>query len=382
MASSTAATTNDPSDWIRAVGKYRTPAWSRSVLEIAVSVLPFALCWWALYWSLQHGHVWLYALLLLPTTGFLVRMFLIQHDCGHQAFFASRRANDWVGRTMGVFTITAYEHWRRAHAIHHATSGNLSKRGVGDIDTLTVAEYRARTPAARWRYRLYRNPLIMFGIGPAFVFILQNRIPAGFLRGGWRPWLSTLGTDLFLAILVGTLVYFIGWRAFLAVHVPIMMLSATIGGWLFYVQHQFEHTSWDNKQQWSVRTAALNGSSHYDLPPVLRWFTANIGVHHVHHLCSRIPFYRLPAVLREYPSLRERGRLTLWQSFRCVRLTLWDEESRRLISFRDFDRAQARNAVRDATRVPVAASASDSTAMNASGSSGEATSAVAFSEAS
>ena len=381
MATCSTATLEDPADWIRALGKYRTPSVARSVLEIVLTAVPFALCWYAMYWSYAHAWFWLYALLLLPTVGFVVRMFLIQHDCGHQAFFASRRMNDWVGRTIGVFTITAYDHWRRAHAIHHATSGNLSKRGVGDIDTLTVAEYAARARWPRWRYRLYRNPFIMFAIGPAFVFILQNRIPAGFLRGGWRPWLSTLGTDVAIAVLVSALIYAIGLRAFLWVHVPVMLLSATIGGWLFYVQHQFEDTYWQGSREWSVRSAALNGSSHYDLPPVLKWFTANIGVHHVHHLSSRIPFYRLPNVLRDHPDLGARGRLTLLQSFKCIRLTLWDEQQRRLISFREFARG-AQQRASGATRVPVAASAADSTSMKSPDPITPSTTAVALTEAS
>ena len=314
---------------------YQTPHAARATFELLVTLLPFLACWYGMYLAYAASAWWAYAALLFPAVGLLVRLFLIQHDCGHQAFFAKRRLNDWTGRAISVLTITAYEHWRRAHAIHHATSGNLSRRGVGDIDTLTVAEYSARTPLKRWRYRLYRHPLIMFGIGPFFVFVLQNRIPAGFLRGGWRPWLSTMGTNLGIAVLAGALIYCVGLRAFLIVHTPIMLLSATIGGWLFYVQHQFAETTWDKAGEWSVRESALHGSSHYDLPVVLRWFTANIGVHHVHHLCSRIPFYELPRVLKDHPDLRNVGRLTLLQSLKSVRLTLWDERLRRLVSFRE-----------------------------------------------
>lgn len=320
---------------VRELAGYQTPSARRALAELAVTAIPFALCWYAMYWSVLHGHVWLYLLLLPPAVGFLVRLFLIQHDCGHQSFFPQRAANDWTGRAIGVVTLTAYAHWRRAHAVHHATSGDLSRRGVGDIDTLTVAEYRARTKWTRFRYRLYRNPAIMFLIGPAFVFLLQNRIPAGFLRGGWRPWLSTLGTDLAIFTVAALLIGMIGLRAFLLVHLPIMICGAVIGGWLFYVQHQFEETYWTRRDAWSRRDAALRGSSHYDLPPVLRWFTANIGVHHVHHLSSRIPFYRLPLILRDHPQVRETGRLTLWQSFGCMRLVLWDEQKARLVSFRE-----------------------------------------------
>ena len=314
---------------------YQTPAASRAVFELLITLLPFVACWYGVYAAYAAGAWWLYALLLVPTVGFFVRLFLIQHDCGHQAFFRDRFFNDWTGRFMGVITVTAYAHWQRAHAIHHATSGNLSRRGVGDIDTLTVTEYLARSPWQRWRYRVYRHPLIMLVIGPLFVFVLQNRLPAGFFRGGWRPWLSTMGTNIGIALLVGILVATIGIRAFLFVHGPIVLMSAVIGGWLFYMQHQFAETCWEESSAFRVRDAALYGSSHYDLPPVLRWFTANIGVHHVHHLCSRIPFYRLQRVLDDFPDLRQVGKVTLFESFKCMRLTLWDEKRRRLVSFRD-----------------------------------------------
>ena len=317
--------------------RYHTPTLSRGAFELAVTGGPFVLLWWAMYWSIANGHAWLYCALLPLAVGFLVRLFLIQHDCGHQAFVPSRRANDWIGRCLGVLTLTAYQHWKRAHAIHHATSGNLDRRGVGDIDTLTVAEYAARPRLLRLRYRLYRNPFVMFCIGPAFVFLLQNRIPAGFFRAGWRHWASTFGTDVAIVGAAVAMSRWIGLVPFLKVHAPIMLLSASVGGWLFYVQHQFENTLWSRADRWDFHTAAMQGSSHYHLPPILRWFTANIGVHHVHHVCSRIPFYRLQQALAHVPELQRAERLTLWQSFRCVRLTLWDEASRRLVSFREAE---------------------------------------------
>jgi len=327
--------TDQPRDLPVRLMQYHTPTLARGLAELALTAIPFVLIWYAMYWSTLHGPGWLYWALLPFGVGFVVRLFLIQHDCGHLAFLPSRRANDWLGRCIGVITVTPYMHWRLAHAIHHATSGNLGRRGVGDIDTLTVAEFRARTFWTRLRYRVYRNPLLMFGIGPAFVFLLQNRLPAGFFRG-WRNWASTIGTDVSIAAVVVLMSYWIGFGAFVRVHLPIMLLSATIGGWLFYVQHQFENTYWRKPEQWNLRDAALHGSSHYDLPVVLRWFTANIGMHHVHHLCSRIPFYRLPRAMREQAELRRaERRVTLWQSFRCARLTLWDEERGRLVTFRE-----------------------------------------------
>jgi omega-6 fatty acid desaturase (delta-12 desaturase) len=263
---------------------------------------------------------------------------MIQHDCGHGAFFRHRLANDWVGRAIGVVTLTPYDFWRRAHAIHHASSGNLDRRGIGDIHTLTVSEYLALSLWRRLKYRLYRHPIVMFGVGPAYLFILQQRLPKGLMRGGWKPWLSTMGTNVAIAVAATTMIWLVGVGPFLLVHLPIILLGASAGVWLFYVQHQFEDTFWAHDEDWKHHEAALHGSSHYDLPHVLRWFTANIGVHHVHHLCSRIPCYRLRRVLRDQPQLAAVGRLTLLQSFRCVRMVLWDEKRRRLISFRQMAR--------------------------------------------
>jgi omega-6 fatty acid desaturase (delta-12 desaturase) len=230
--------------------------------------------------------------------------------------------------------LTPYDYWKRTHAVHHASSGNLDRRGMGDVSTVTVREYLAMNWRERLGYRLYRHPAIMFGLGPAYLFILQHRAPLGLMRGaGWSPWISTMATNAGIAAIVALLAWLIGIGPFLAIHLPIAVLAASIGVWLFYVQHQFEETAWAHEPAWSHPEAALHGSSHYDLPLVLRWFTANIGVHHVHHLNSRIPFYRLGEVLRNHPELSSIGRLTLWQSLRCIRFALWDESARRLVSF-------------------------------------------------
>lgn len=319
----------------RQLVQFHTPSLSRGFAELLITAIPFALVWYVMYWATMQGDTWLYCLLLPFAVGFLVRLFLIQHDCGHHSFLPSPQGNDWLGRCLGVLTLTPYAHWKRAHALHHGTSGNLGRRGVGDIDTLTVSEYQARSGWPRLRYRIYRNPLLLFCIGPAFVFLLQNRVPAGFFRAGWRHWASTLGTDASIGGAVVLMSYWIGLKPLLLVHVPIMLLSASVGGWLFYVQHQFENTYWSRSEKWHSREAALRGSSHYDLPLILRWFTANIGMHHVHHLSSRIPFYRLPIVFDVAPELRSVGRLGLWKSFGCTRLALWDEKSQRLVSFRE-----------------------------------------------
>jgi acyl-lipid omega-6 desaturase (Delta-12 desaturase) len=321
--------------WTRLLARYREPSHGRSVFEIAITVVPFAALWILAWAAIRFGYWELSLVLVIPAAGFLVRLFMIQHDCGHGAFFRHRLANDWVGRIIGVLTLTPYDVWRRTHAIHHASAGHLERRGIGDIDTLTVREFRALSFWGRLRYRVYRHPLVMFGVGPAYLFMLQQRLPVGLIRSGWQAWISAMATNFGIAVVVAALIWFIGVGPFLLVHLPITLLAASAGVWLFYVQHQFEETFWAHEDEWSLHQAALHGSSHYDLPRILSWFTANIGVHHVHHMCSRIPYYRLPRVLREHPDLRGVSRLTLFESFRCVRLVLWDEGRRRLVSFRD-----------------------------------------------
>jgi omega-6 fatty acid desaturase (delta-12 desaturase) len=331
----------DARAWSQILNSYRDPSGARSALELGITFGPLVLFWVAMWASYYFGFWWLMLLLAVPAAGFLVRLFMIQHDCGHGAFFRHRLANDWIGRALGVLTMTPYDFWKRTHAIHHATSGNLEHRGIGDVDTLTVREYLALSRWGRLKYRFYRHPAVMFGIGPTYLFVLRHRLPFGLMRDGWRPWLSTMGTNAAIAAIVAVLIWLIGVGPFLLVHGPIMLIAAAMGVWLFYVQHQFEHTKWEHDETWSRHEVALHGSSYYVLPGILRWFTANIGVHHVHHLCSRIPYYRLPRVLREHPELGAIGRLTLWQSIKCVRLVLWDESREKLISFREMRRTLA-----------------------------------------
>jgi acyl-lipid omega-6 desaturase (Delta-12 desaturase) len=335
MADHHAGSVAEAAAWTQILNRYREPSDARSVVELAITALPLAGLWVAIWAGVHFGHYWLSLLLTLPAAGFFLRMFIIQHDCGHGSFFRNRRANDWLGRVIGVLTLTPYDYWRRSHALHHASSGHLERRGIGDIDTLTVAEYRALSARGRLRYRIYRNPIVMFGIGPAYLFLFEQRLPVDLMRGGWVPWTSAMVTNAAIAAMVGSLMWLVGPGTFLLVHLPIALIAGSAGVWLFYVQHQFEDTHWDRGPAWNMQEAALHGSSHYDLPAVLRWFTANIGMHHIHHLCSRIPYYRLPRVLRDHPELRGIGRLTLWQSFRCVRFVLWDETGRRLVSFHD-----------------------------------------------
>jgi omega-6 fatty acid desaturase (delta-12 desaturase) len=327
--------------WAHEIRRFRTPSNRRAIAELFLTIVPFVVAWCLAYTAFARHMPWAAAPVALLASGLLVRLFLIQHDCGHGAFFASRNANDWLGRMLGVFTLTPYAHWRTAHAAHHATHGNLDRRGVGDVDTLTVAEYLARGNWARWRYRLYRHPIVMFGIGPAYVFLVTNRIPAGFMRAGRRHWLSTMGTNISIVIAGAVLANAIGLGALLAVHVPIVLAAALAGVWLFYVQHQFEHSYWTHGPDWTLRDAALRGSSCYALPAPLRWLTANIGIHHVHHLSSSVPFYRLPDVLRAHPTLANTNRVTLRESLRCATLALWDESSQRLVRFADLHRLGA-----------------------------------------
>ena len=323
----------DPKNLAQFVAQYREPSPARSLFELAITVGALVILWAAMWASLPVGY-WLTFLLAIPAAGFLLRIFMIQHDCGHGAFFRRRTTNDWVGRVLGIMTFTPYDVWRNAHARHHATTGNLDRRGVGDIDTLTVNEYRARSWLGRAAYWLYRHPGVMFGIGPAYLFLLQHRVPLGMMREGWRPWFSSLATNAAIALAVAGMMVLVGPWHFLIIHGPIVIMAASIGVWLFYVQHQFEHTSWAHNEDWSLPEAALYGSSYYELPPVLQWFTANIGLHHIHHLCSRIPYYRLPQVMRDRPNLAAVGRVTVRQSLGNIHLTLWDETRNRLISFR------------------------------------------------
>ncbi len=315
------------------MGRYRDPNHARSIVEILITVVPLAICW-LLIWLLADGYYWLGLLIAVPAAGLLVRLFLIQHDCGHGTLFRRRAVNDWVGRALGVLTLTPYEFWRHSHAIHHASSGNLDRRGIGDIDTLTVAEFHALSPWGRLKYRLYRHPLVMFGIGPIYLFFLRHRVAMGPKRNGPKFWVSTMTTNVAILLVAAPLIWLVGFGTFLSVQLPITILASSFGVWLFYIQHQYEAAHWERDGEWTFHEAALHGSSHYALPPLLRWFTANAGAHHVHHLYSRIPFYRFPEVLRDRSELREVRRITLRESLRSISLALWDEETRRLVSFR------------------------------------------------
>jgi len=318
--------------WLRILKSYATPSTSRSLAELAITVVPLVALWAAMVASLQFGY-WIALLLSLPTAGLLVRLFMIQHDCGHHAFFRSRWANDMVGRLIGVFTLTPYAYWRDAHAVHHATSGNLHARGIGDIDVVTVREYRAMPRWRRLLYRLYRHPLVLLGIGPTYLFVLKFRLPLDMVRRRREVLGSVMATNLAILAVVVSIGLVIGFPEFAMVQVPITMIASSIGVWLFYVQHQFERGYWAESQDWDFHRAAVEGSSHFDLPWPMRWFTANIGIHHIHHLYSRIPYYRLPACLQRIPELRDVNRITLRDGVKTLRLALWDEQRGKMVGF-------------------------------------------------
>lgn len=318
--------------WPLRLAKYRQQDNVHGLREIIVTLSCFVALWTAT-WLFTLLSYWLALLVAVPTAGFLVRLFMIQHDCGHGTLFTRRGVNDWVGRCLGILTLTPYDYWRNSHAHHHASSGNLDRRGIGDIKLLTVREYAALGSWGRFGYRLYRHPIVMFGLGPTYLFVFQHRLPIGALRGDRAAWISTLATNLAIGVLLVLMAMVVGWGPLLSIHVPITVMAASTGVWLFYVQHQFEETFWDSPPNWSADAAALQGSSYYDLPAPLRWLTANIGLHHLHHLSSKIPFYRLQTVLKDWPELGCVPRLTVRESVNCVKLALWDERSRRLVTF-------------------------------------------------
>lgn len=304
---------------------------------------------------------WAYGLALclaVPAAGFLVRLFIIQHDCGHHSFFASRAGNDWIGRALGVLTLTPYEFWRRAHNVHHGNVGDLGRRGLGAIRTLTVAEYAEASALGRCLYRAYRHPLILVGVGGVFQFFVRHRIPALLPAPRRRTRHSVLGTNLAVLALWSILAWIVGWQRLLLVEIPIVALMAWGGVCLFYVQHQFETTYWKRSEAWDPHVAALRASSFLVLPAWLDWFTGHIGVHHVHHLCPRVPNYRLWECLRDHPELADVNRLTPADCARAFRLALWDEDRGRLVSFRELRSRAAATPRRPPRRAAAAACSS------------------------
>jgi len=330
--------------WRRLLAPYRRASAWRATGQLLNTALPFALLWFLMVRSLSYSY-WLTLLLAIPAAGLLTRLFVLQHDCGHGAFFPSRRANNVVGAVLGTVTLMPYAYWRRTHSMHHADSGNLDHRGVGDVFTLTVREYLALPVWRRMLYRLYRSPLVLFGLGPIYQFVLKHRLPLDTPRSWKREWASVWWSNLAITAYVTVLAVAVGWKAFLLVHGPIVLLAGSAGVWLFYVQHQFEETYWEHDPEWKFFRAGAHGSSFYDLPRVIHWLTGNIGYHHIHHLASQIPNYRLRECFRDTPSMQRVTRFTFLQSLRCARLKLWDEERQGMVGFRELRAPQLEGGV-------------------------------------
>lgn len=322
--------TVDARYWREQLAPYAHPDSRRAALCLATSVVPYLGLSAAIY--LLLGRSPLALLLGIPAAAFLVRSFIVFHDCTHGSFLASRRANAWLGGLIGLLLYAPFHRWRHDHAVHHATSGNLDRRGVGDLHTLTVAEYIALSRRGRLGYRLQRNPFLMFGLGPIVAMIVGPRIAAKGARPRMRR--SVLATDAALAVIVGLLIWLIGWRDYLlALGLP-AMLAGSVGIWLFYVQHQFEDVYWDDDENWNFTAAALRGSSFLKLPALLRFCTGNIGYHHIHHLNAQIPNYNLKQAHDQTPALHDVPTLTLADGLRATRLKLYDEQRGRLVGFR------------------------------------------------
>ena len=309
---------------------YEVPERQRSILQVLTTIVPLGLLWATMLFTLDYGY-WLTLLLAVPTAGFLMRLFLIQHDCVHRSFLPSGRANDILGCVIGLVTLTPHYAWRRLHLLHHATSGNLDRRGHGDIDILTVTEYLRLSPRRRFLYRLYRHPLVLFGIGPILHFVIKQRFCVSEVERSGPERASVYATNAGLLTLFTVLWFTIGIRPVLLVHLPVMLLASSAGVWLFYVQHQFEQAYWETGDGWDYVAAAMQGSSYYALPRPLQWLTCHIGLHHIHHLSPSVPNYRLQECLDENPELQRANRLTLRQSLRCASLKLWDEDLKMLV---------------------------------------------------
>jgi omega-6 fatty acid desaturase (delta-12 desaturase) len=312
------------------VAAYQGSDLKRSLWQVANSIIPYLALWYVAYRLLAVSY-WLALPVSLVAAGFMVRVFIIFHDCGHGSFFRSKAANEVMGFITGVLTFTPYHDWRTEHARHHATAGDLDQRGSGDVWTMTVKEYRAASFWQRVGYRLYRNPFVLLGVAPLYVFLIKQRFPRP--GSSLRARLSVHLTNLALVCIFGVLFSTIGVKATLLVELPLIAAAGAAGIWLFYVQHQFEGVYWARRSSRDFVAAAMEGSSLYALPRVLQWFSGNIGFHHIHHLAPRIPNYRLPKAYREQPLLQGVKRLTLLSSLRSLRLRLYDEESSRLVSF-------------------------------------------------
>lgn len=320
----------------RLVSPFAKPILSRAVWQLVNSFVPFVALWALMVQSLEWGYGWT-LLLAIPAAGLYIRLFIIQHDCGHGSFFASKHLDHAVGALIGVITFFPYGYWKKTHAIHHATSGNLDRREFGDVKTLTVAEFKQLSRGGQLYYRFYRSAVGLLLVGPFYQFVLKHRFPFDLPFSWKKEWASVLWTNLAIALGFLGLASLIGWQAVVLVQLPIMLIGGAIGIWLFYVQHQFEEAYWERQESWDADQAAVEGSSFFDLPAWLHWMTGNIGYHHIHHLASKVPNYRLRECFLSSPELQKAPRITLLSSLRCARLKLWDEDNRRMVGFSAVD---------------------------------------------
>jgi omega-6 fatty acid desaturase (delta-12 desaturase) len=316
--------------WREHLAPYAKPSVRRGLRDIATSALPYLVLVAAMYVLLQFSDLLVLAL-AVPAAGFLLRTFIVFHDCAHGSFLPSRSANNYVGIACGFLVFSPFGSWRHEHAVHHATAGDLDHRGMGDVETLTVAEYLARSRLSRFGYRLLRNPFTMLVLGPLWALLLQPRLVPAWARR--RYWREIVVTDIALVAVLGALCVLVGWTAVLLVQLPCAMLAGAVGVWLFYVQHQFEGVYWQRHDGWSYADSALRGSSYLKLPKVLQFFTGNIGLHHVHHMSPRIPNYNLQPAHDNTPVFQASPTLSLWDGIRALRLKLYDEELGRLVGF-------------------------------------------------
>lgn len=319
-------------DWRKVVSKYNFPDRWRSVWQIVNSMGPFLAIWILMYYSLNWSY-WITLGLSIFAAGFMVRIFIIFHDCGHKSFFKKTRWNEITGFITGLFTFTPYHKWHRSHNKHHATVGNLDKRGTGDVLTMTKDEYNSSSKGRRLFYRLYRNPFLLLGIGGPYLFLLQNRVFAKRVQP--REKRNVIITNITVFAIIAGIGFFVGFKEFILIQLPIFYLTSVGGVWLFYFQHQYEGVNWYRSKEWDYKTVAMHGSSFFKLPKLLQWFSGNIGFHHVHHLSARIPNYKLEQCHNENSLFQQIQPISLSDSIRSLKLKLWDEANQRLISFKE-----------------------------------------------